>query len=410
MLPRSVWAALAGGLAFRAVKVWIDPGLLETPPDEFYTIAKAFLSSGVYSYDGLTPTAFRLPLWPLTMALLFKLTGTTAYLAVVALNFVFSGLAAVLTYRAARRLLPEGWAVAAVWLQVLNPFAAHVDYSANYEPLLTLLFAATMLLLVRGVADGDASPRPWLAAGAVTGLSLTCRSSMLLLPPIVTAFLPSWTGRPGAWRHGVLMSLLAYVFVVPWLVRNYSHFQRVIPFEDGMGLHALYQSSTGVQGIMPDDRLPEPLKTYYFAHDPRIGPASKELALKNIKENPLRYLGYCVGRIRTIWFDGGWAEQGLGSIRSFDEYCREGSWGRAASKVLAKGAEAAFVTLALAGMALSWKTKAARPVTLLILYMNIHLLTQGLSRYVVPAVPALAVLACLGASGALARLRPAGAS
>lgn len=410
MLPRAVWAALAGGLAFRAVKVWIDPSLFEPPVGEFYLITKAFLSSGVYSYDGVTPTAFRLPLWPLTMALLFKLTGTTAHLAVVALNLLFSCAAAVLTYRAARRILPEGWAVAACWLQVLNPFAAHLDFSANYESLLGLLFAALMLTLVRGVQDGDASPRPWLAAGAVTGLSLTCRSSLMFLPPIVAGFLPSWTGRPGAWRHGVLMTLVAYAFVTPWLARNYALFKRVIPFEDGMGLHALYQSSTGVQGIMPDDRLPEPLKTYYINHDPRIGPASKEIALKNIRENPLRYLGYCVGRIRTIWFDAGWAEQGLGSIRSFDEYRREGSWGRAASKVLAKGAEAAFVCLALVGMLLSWKTKAARPVTLLILYMNIHLLTQGLSRYVVPAVPGLAVLACLGASGALERLRAARAA
>lgn len=408
--PRAVWAALAAGLAFRAFKALIDPSLLETPlPGDFHLIAKAFVESGVYSYDGVTPTAFRLPLWPLVLSAFFTLAGSTdTHLLIVAVNMAMSLGAAFLTYRAARRLMPDGWAAGACWLHVLNPFSAHLDFTAGYESVLTFLFAALMLLLVRGVQDRGESARPWLAVGALTGLSLTCRSSLLLLPPLLTPFLPSWTGRPGAWRHGVLMTALAYSFVTPWLVRNYLLFGRVIPFEDGMGLHALYQSTQGVQGIMPDDNLPEPIKTYYFSHDPKIGPASKEIALRAIAGDPLGYAVLCLKRLRTVWFDGGWAEQGLGSVRSFAEYRREGAWLRAASKVLAKGAEAAFLLAALAGMVLSWKDPAARPVTFLILYMNIHLLTQGLSRYVVPAVPALAVLASLGLRGAASRLRPAG--
>lgn len=405
-MPRAVWAALAAGLAFRVFKVWLDPGLLSPSVGDFHLIARSLAESGSYSYDGLTPTAFRLPFWPLTLALLIRLTGSAGTGPVIALNVVLSGAAAVLTFFTARRLVSERWAVAACAMAVLNPFSAHLDFSTGYESVLALLFAALMLLLVRAVQDGGDSPRPWLAAGAVTGLSLTCRSSLLLLPPALTPFLPSWTGRPAAWRWGLAMSAAAYVFVAPWLARNYLLFGRVIPFEDGMGLHAFYQSTEGVQGITPDEALPEPIRTYYFAHDPRIGPASKEVALANIRRDPLRYAGFCLGRLKTIWFDGGWAEQGLGADRAFAEYRREGVWLGMAVKVLAKGAEAVFLLAALAGMAFSWKTPAARPLTFLILYMNIHLLTQGLSRYVVPAVPALSVLAALGASGARARLKP----
>lgn len=409
-MPRAVWAVLAAGLLFRAFKVWVDPGLLSPVAGDFHLIAKSVAESGVYAYDGLTPTAFRLPFWPLTLALFIRLTGSAGPLPVIALNVLLSCAAALLTYRAARRLAGEGWAAGACALAFLNPFSAHLDFTTGYESVLTFLFAGLMLLLVRAVQEGGDSPRPWLAAGAVTGLSLTCRSSLLLLPPLLTPFLPSWTGRPGAWRRGVLMAGAAYVFVLPWLARNYALFGRVIPFEDGMGLHAFYQSTEGVQGITPDEALPEPIRTYYFAHDPRIGPASKEIALANIRRDPLRYAGFCLGRLKTLWFDGGWAEQGLGADRSFAEYRREGVWLGMAVKVLAKGAEAAFLLAALAGMALSWKDKAARPVTFLILYMNIHLLTQGLSRYVVPAVPALSVLAALGARGALARFTPARAA
>lgn len=405
---KTAWAALAAGLLFRAFKVFLDPGLLTPPPlGEFQLIAKSLVETGLYSFDGAAATAFRLPLWPFALAAVYKAAGVGAYLPIVALNVAMSLTAAFLTYRTARRLLPERWAAAACWMHALNPFSAHLDFTAGYETVLTLLFAALMLLLVRAVQDGSGSPRPWLAAGALTGLSLTCRSSLLLLPPVVTAFLPSWTGRPGAWRHGALMGALAYACVVPWLARNYAVFGRVIPFEDGMGLHALYQSTQGVQGILPDEALPEPIRTYYFARDPAIGPASKEVALRTIREAPLRYVGLCLRRVRTVWFDGGWAEQGLKLDRSFAAYRAEGAWAKAGGKAAAKALEALFLAAALAGMAFSWKDRAARPVTVLILYMNIHLMTQGLSRYVVPAVPALAVLAALGLGGAWSRLRPA---
>lgn len=402
-MPRAVWAVLAAGLAFRAFKVWINPGLLSPVVGDFHLIARSLAETGVYAFDGITPTAFRLPLWPLTLAFIFRLTGSAGAAPVLVLNVLMSLGAAVLTFFAARRLASQRAAAAAAALAVMNPFSAHLDFTAGYESALAFLFAALMFLLVRAVQDGGDSPRPWLAAGAVTGLSLTCRSSLLLLPPMLTPLLPSWTGRPGAWRWGLAMTVVAYLFVAPWLVRNYLLFGRVIPFEDGMGLHAFYQSTEGVQGITPDEALPEPIRTYYFAHDPRIGPASKEVALANIRRDPLRYAGFCLGRLKTLWFDGGWAEQGLGADRSFAEYRREGVWLGMAVKVLAKGAEAAFLLAALAGMVFSWKNPAARSVTALIVYMNIHLLTQGLSRYVVPAVPALSVLAALGAEGAWAR-------
>lgn len=409
-LPRAVWAGLAAGIAFRVWKAFIDPSLVEAPlPGDFHLLAKSLVETGLYSYDGSAPTAFRLPLWPLTLALLFKVLGTTeVHLPIILLNVCLSLGAGLLAYRAARRLAPEPWAAAATWLSVLNPFSAHLDFSSGYETVLTFLFAALMLFLVRAVQDGSGSQRPWLAVGALTGLSLTCRSSLLLLPLFLTPFLPSLTGRPGAWRHGFLMTALAYAFVVPWMARNYVVFGRVIPFEDGMGLHALYQSTQGVQGILPDEALPEPIRTYYFARDPAIGPASKEIALRTIREAPLRYVGLCLRRVRTVWFDGGWAEQGLKLDRSFAAYRAEGAWAKAGGKAAAKALEALFLLAALAGMAFSWKDRAARPVTVLVLYMNIHLLTQGLSRYVVPAVPALAVLAALGLGGAWSRLRPGG--
>lgn len=407
-LPKAVWAGLGAGVAFRVWKAFIDPSLVETPvTGDFHVLARSLVESGVYSFDGATPTAFRLPLWPLALALLFKVVGSTAaHAPIIFLNVGLSLGAGILAYRAARRIAPEPWAAAATWLCVLNPFSAHLDFSSGYETVLTFLFAALMLLLVRAVQDRSGSPRPWLAVGAVTGLSLTCRSSLLLLPPFLTVLMPSLTGRRASWRHGVLMTALAYAFVVPWVARNYAVFGRVIPFEDGMGLHALYQSTQGVQGILPDEALPEPIRTYYFAHDPAIGPASKEIALRTIREDPLRYIGLCLGRVRTVWFDGGWAEQGLKLDRSFADYRAEGSWFRAGVKAGVKGLEALFLLCVLAGMAFSWRDPAARTVTLLIVYMNIHLLTQGLSRYVVPAVPALAVLAALGARGAWSRLKP----
>jgi len=195
----------------------------------------------------------------------------------------------------------------------------------------------------------------------------------------------------------VLLVGAAYIFVLPWLGRNMVHFGRVIPFEDGMGWHMLWQSSTSIEGIRPDERLPEPLRTYFFAKDPRIGPESKKRALENILGDPVRYARLCIGRIQVLWFRGGWAERTLKVEGSFSDYRASGDWLRAGTKAGFKFLEFMFLVTAFWGIYAAWgKAPPLRLCALIVVYMNIHIFTMGLPRYVWPVTPLLCLFAAWG--------------
>ncbi len=409
--PPGVWLAAGAGVLFRLWKLWLDPTLPHFEPTfEFVAIARQLASGAVYSFDGVTPTAFRLPLYPLFISAVFRATGNIdAFAPVCAVQTLLSAAVAVLAYRVARRFCPGRWAAAAAWLTALNPFSCSLDLCVGYEPLLTFLFVLLALALVRCMED-PGGLAGWLGAGCLIGVTLLCRSVLLLFAPATAALMAWWTGPRRTFGKALAMAALGYMFVLPWLGRNWARFHRVIPFEDGMGWHAFYQGTNGVQGIAPEQLLPEPMRTYYFTHDPKIGPHSKEKALENLRRDPWAYVGNCFRRFPVIWYQGAWAENAFLFTRGFHDYLSEGDWLRAGTKAAAKALELAFLLSALCGMAAVWGDLRSRPLTLLVAYMNIHLLTQGVPRYTLPVFPLLSVFAAaaLGRAWALLSERRAG--
>ena len=73
-----------------------------------------------------------------------------------------------------------------------------------------------------------------------------------------------------------------------------------------------------------------------------------------------------------------------------------GEWVYAGTKVLCKILEVALLGAALWGMVLAWKTSSARPLILVLLYMNIHVLTIGDPRYTMPVLPLLNMFSAFG--------------
>ncbi|MBI3300002.1 MAG: glycosyltransferase family 39 protein [Elusimicrobia bacterium] len=410
-IPKPLWLAFAAVLAIRAFQgatlPWIE---YQHDANEFEMLARNVAAGRPYSYDGVTPTAFRLPAYPLLLAGVFRLAGQTpSDLPIVGLNTLFSLLAAAGVFFAGKRLLPVPWAAAAAVLFGLNPELAELDPTAGPESLFILEYILAALTAFRVLEAPERAGR-WAACGAVLGLGLVTRSTMLAWPPVLAAGLV-WVRRgPGVGARAALLLVCCYAFTAAWMVRNKAVVGRAIPFEDGMGSHMLWQGSTSVEGVQPDDLLPEPLRTYFYSKDPRIGPLSKELALANIKADPLRYAGYCLKRIPVMWFRGAWAERTTGLIEGVSVYAARGEWGRVAVKAAFKLLEFCVLCLALFG----WFSVRGRPEGLLagfqLFYMNIHIFTMGLPRYIVMAFPLTALLAVCGAHALWLRFGPARAA
>lgn len=398
-IPGVLWLALAAALGMRAFQAWTRPVVLAAQaPAEFELLARSAASGGGLSYDGKTPTAFRLPGYPLALAGVSLLTGRPdSPLPATLLNILASLCMVFVVFRLALRLLPAPWAAAAALLAGINPELAELDFRATAEGIFALEFALAALCAVRVLEEPGRWTR-WAACGAVLGLSLVTRSTLLVWPPVLAAGLMLARPGPGVLRRAGVLVLCAYAFTAAWTARNLALFGRVVPFEDGMGWHMLWQGSTSVEGVQPDENLPEPLKTYFFAKDPRIGPASKTLAVANIAADPLRYAGLCLRRLPVLWFRGAWAERALGFDEAVSAYAARGAWGGVAAKAAGKALELGVLLCALWGGWSLRRDPRALVVAGQVLYMNIHVFTMGLPRYVAPAFPLTALLAVCGAA------------
>ncbi|MFH1724561.1 MAG: glycosyltransferase family 39 protein [Elusimicrobiota bacterium] len=400
--PAAVWLALAAAWLFRIWLALVNPEHTLGKPflSEYHTLGLHLARDGFLGFDWTGPSAFRLPLYPILVAGALLLSPDVhARVPIHFLNIVLSSLTILLTYRLALRFSGERRAVLACWLTALNPALGQLDLMEGPEPLYATLLVLTAWALVGLWERPDRAGR-WGASGLLIGLSLLCRSTMLAFPFLLIAAAPWLLPRSLSWKKALLLVGCSFVVLTPWVSRNWARFGRIILFEDGMGWHSLYQSTTGVRGIQPDEDLPEPFRTYFLTKDPRVGPVSKEAALRSIRERPLRYAGYCVGRLRYLWLRSGWAERTFRLGDGFHEYRRRGQWLRAGTKALFKILELAFVAAAAWGMLLSWRTGAAQPLVLMVLYMNIHVLTIGDPRYTMPVLPLLAVFAAWGMSEA----------
>lgn len=398
IFPKALWWAFAAAFLLRLVHVAALPDTYDADQSStvFVMLARQLAGGGGFSFDAVTPTAFRLPAYPAALAVAISVAGGEGFGRVAwMLNLLFSAALLVVVFHVAKRLVGERWAIAAAALAGLNPELAELEFRAAAETLFALEFALAALCAIRILEAPERLGR-WAACGAVIGLSLVTRSTLLVWPPLLATGLAWARPGPGVVRRAAALVACAYVLTAAWTIRNWTQFGRIVPFEDGMGWHMLWQGSTSVKGVQPDQNLPEPLRTYFFSYDPRIGPASKELAMRAISEDPLRYAGYCLKRIPVMWFGGAWAERTTGLVESVYAYAERGAWGSVAVKATFKILEFLVLVLAVFG-AYSLRAEAAGLVVAFqVAYMNIHIFTMGLPRYIVPAFPLLAVLAVRG--------------
>jgi len=171
------------------------------------------------------PTAFRVPLYPVFLAAIYRIWGHETL--AVKLAHVFLGMLTVwLSYRIAREQLPSSGSRSAALLVALCP-----DYLLTTSLLLSenlatplFLFSLWCLLLAR---PQSYSPRWTLLSGFALGLAILAHPLTILTP---VAALGWWCWSKAGWRQ-ILRSASAYALglvlvVLPWVVRN----QRVVGY------------------------------------------------------------------------------------------------------------------------------------------------------------------------------------
>jgi hypothetical protein len=224
------------------------------------------------------PTAWLAPLYPLLMALGFKLFGVYsngAAIFVEVCDSAFSAGTALAVYEIAARCFDAAGiarrgakAVAPValwsaWLWALYP--AGMQYAVRWlweTSLSTFLLMWTLVIALRlrrvGEDAGERDPgswRQWLILGVLWGLVGLSNPSLLICLPAVMVWL-AWPELRG-WRLrggtvvGWALTCVAFVGVMaPWVVRNERVMHAFVPTRSNLGVE-LYESTLERNDVFP---------------------------------------------------------------------------------------------------------------------------------------------------------------
>jgi 4-amino-4-deoxy-L-arabinose transferase-like glycosyltransferase len=220
-------------------------------------IAFHLLNEHCFCLESYVSTVTRAPLWPFTIAGISLIFGPSDYFARLFLSLVGSGTC-VLVYLFARDLF--GWriGVLAGIFAAIYPELYIYDGWLYTESLYTFLLFATCYGLYRLQHTPERNWRIWITCGVLLGLlSLTRPNGIIVIGLfIVWSIIMVWQ-KFLSWRvtaRGVLVTtFIAFVLIVPWIIRNYlvSHTFIPVAIVDGTVLLGAYNNEALTKATYP---------------------------------------------------------------------------------------------------------------------------------------------------------------
>ncbi|MFY9585183.1 MAG: glycosyltransferase family 39 protein [Candidatus Acidiferrales bacterium] len=186
------------------------------------------------------PTAWMTPVYPCLLAGVFKLFGIysrTSAFVILGFNSLFSALVCIPVFIIARRGFGRSVAVAACWTWALWPYSIYIASAFVWETCLSVLLLAILFLWTLKL-KGQPGRWAWLGFGMLWGFSALTNASILSLLPFLTgwALYPLWRNRQRWLKAAGLAAFGLVIVLLPWQVRNYRTFHRLIPLRDNFWL------------------------------------------------------------------------------------------------------------------------------------------------------------------------------
>lgn len=347
------------------------------------------------------PTAVIAPLYPLLLAGIFALFGiytTASSWVALALNSLFSAVTCLTVFFIAKKTFGLRVAVWAGWVWAVLPSAVFWPTRLVWETSLsTLLFSLCFLLALH--LGASAGVGGWLGFGALWGLTGLSNPSLLAFFPFCLGWM--WYRHRGQRRAAVLLAgvvLMVACAVLPWTLRNYVAFGRLVPLRSSMGLALLMGNQEGATGlamwwVQPVVDAAEMAKFRRLGELAYMEEKERE-ALRFIAEHPGTFALLSLKRVGYFWF-------GTPDIdRLFGAFGRLG------------GAKRAFFVLSslLPFVGLVLMIAGRRPgaflfASSLLVYPVLFYVTMPLERYRHPIEPQMVVLAIFAVLALMAEVR-----
>lgn len=344
-------------------------------------------------------TLTREPGYPLLLAGIFLVFGKD--FAVVKLaNMVLAFAAAWLTTRIARKLSSSRVLIlGSPLLFLLHPGTLIAESRGGSEILFSFLLCLFILTVYRALKSGEWLD--YLASGGVLGLTLLVRSTPILFPLILLAYLLVF-GRQAipkiaALRNITVMIAAMFVVISPWIIRNYTLTKKFVPTASVLGIAAqtgFYLAThqpIGTDGVNRDAAEDRNRLAYQLGYHFKPG-----------------YYQYFYSSSDEVSFSQSLSKMVMGEYKKspglfakvvgfnlFNFWCGGRTWKSVAMNVVV---QLPLLALALIGVILAVKNnqfKTIAPMGLLILYIvGVSVPILSLARYSVPLIPFVSILVC----------------
>lgn len=187
------------------------------------------------------PTAWLTPVYPLLVAGVFRAFGVftrASFFAVVFLNALFSSGVCVAIFHTGKRIAGLGVASGAAWLWAIFPNAVMMPFEWVWDTSLSALLGATILWATLELAESQ-SLLEWCAYGFLWGFTLMTNPALGSLLPFLLGWAAYRAQCQMKWRAtkpALAAACIAVLCCVPWTLRNYAVFHRLIPLRSNFPL------------------------------------------------------------------------------------------------------------------------------------------------------------------------------
>ena len=207
----------------RAALRWYTgaPDFWENGYTFFFVLAKNIAAGNGVAFGG-TPTAFRVPLYPMFLAAVTF--GHQAFLPVILAQSLIGAGTVWCAAMLAREIFGNSAAMIAAILTAIYPYYVVHDTALQETSLYTFLMALAVLLLLRVRRSGS------VATAAVAGLALGAAVLTRANLAPFSVFAPLWLALAGgshaaSWRRRLCVAVVCAgvgaLTVSPWLIRSY---------------------------------------------------------------------------------------------------------------------------------------------------------------------------------------------
>jgi 4-amino-4-deoxy-L-arabinose transferase-like glycosyltransferase len=394
-VPLVAWMVIVG-LAIRIAVIpfvydeWMSPYNLVHY--EQGNVARALLAGRGFGSSLVSTqiSAMMTPVFPLLLALIFRIFGVhtlSAMIATLSLNCLFSSLACLPVYLIARRSFGARAALWAGWGWALSPYGIYFSAEWAWSTHLLLLCLCWLFYLAQSM-EHSASLKLWAGFALLAGFAGLTEPVILPIVPFLMA-LAAWRLRRAGKRWftpGLVASLVLAASISPWIVRNAVVFHRFIPMRDSMGLELWLGNNGFTHHWVNADHHPNhdaKEEAEYNKGELAYMDRKQQQAKEYIHAHPGWYAWMCGRRALYLW-TGYW---------SFDpSYLAEEPLDVANVPVAT-----ALSLLAFVGIFLVWKRdryEAIRYGGVLFIFPLMYCFTHLQAYYMRPIDPLIEILGC----------------